>query len=566
MSVPEVIGRYRLGPRLGSGGFAVVWLAHDESLDTDIAIKVMADNWADRMDLRERFLMEARMLRRAASNRIVQVFDIGELPDGRPYFVMEYADRGTLADRVRTEPLPLVEALRVTAEVARGASELHRAGIVHRDLKPSNVLIKATQGGPERLLIADLGVAKNLAQASGLTMSVGSAGYMAPEQSGPNSGVDVRADVYSLAAIAYRLITGEVPGLPGFVQWEVPVPLPVRKVLQRALEVEPGRRWPDAVTFAVQLDQLADRFAAEQQEPQQRGSGRRTRTVVTAVAVLAAVAVVAGVGLKIMQSQKPVQSHTVTAAGNAAPAIPAGAPGSPTTTAQIPSTAGTEAVQATPTPGGTAPAAVPTTTPSKGCPPGGADIPPKAHGARTADLDGDEKLDILWLAIKGNTRMLGVQTATGARFATSFTNPAPTTAKAVAGRLGDGSAIILLDFIREVKLYAVVGCAIVPVRNIDGKQYTFDGGFAGFGTGVGCPVIGSTGRKLAGFLAKSAKSGDDGDGVIVTRTTINLSEGGTRALNGAVKTVTGRAESDPTVKRARAVTCGTGGRALEPPS
>ncbi len=127
-----MIGRYRIGPRLGAGGYAVVWLARDESLDTTIAIKVMAENWAGHSDLRDRFLAEARMLRRAASTRIVQVFDIGELPDGRPYFVMEHADRGTLGDRIARQRLTPVQALRVTAEVARGAAELHRLGIVHR--------------------------------------------------------------------------------------------------------------------------------------------------------------------------------------------------------------------------------------------------------------------------------------------------------------------------------------------------------------------------------------------------------------------------------------------------
>ena len=330
MLLPDLIGRYRLGRRLGSGGFAVVWLAHDESLDTDIAIKVMADNWIDRMDLRERFLMEARMLRRAASNRIVQVFDIGELPDGRPYFVMEYADRGTLADRVKTEPLPLVVALRVTAEVARGAAELHRAGIVHRDLKPSNVLIRSTPDGPERLLIADLGVAKNLAQASGMTMSVGSAGYMAPEQSGPNAGVDVRADVYSLGAIAYRLVTGEVPGLPGFVQWDLPgapVPVPVRRLLQRAMEVDRERRWPEADSLAVQLDQLADQFSGPQtppprgrksrsQQPSSRPSaGRKSRgRLIAGFAVLLALA---GAGAGAFWWMQPVQVQSVTTAATA---------------------------------------------------------------------------------------------------------------------------------------------------------------------------------------------------------------------------------------------------------
>jgi serine/threonine protein kinase len=313
MSVPDLIGRYRLGQRLGSGGFAVVWLAHDESLDTNIAIKVMADNWSDRLDLRERFLMEARMLRRAASNRIVQVFDIGELPDGRPYFVMEYADRGTLADRVRTDPLPLVPALRVTAEVARGAAELHQAGIVHRDLKPSNVLIQSTDRGPERLLIADLGVAKNLAQASGVTMSVGSAGYMAPEQSGPNSGVDVRADVYSLGAIGYRLITGAVPGLPGFVKWDHPsLPQSVRRLLQRALEVDRERRWPDASSFAAELDRLAGEFSAP---PPPSVSSRRRRPgrwALASVPVLAAVAALGYVVVDQVDQRKPLSIQDAT--------------------------------------------------------------------------------------------------------------------------------------------------------------------------------------------------------------------------------------------------------------
>jgi serine/threonine protein kinase len=190
-------------------------------------------------------------------------------------------------------------ALRVTAEVARGAAELHRAGIVHRDLKPSNVLITSTPDGPERLLIADLGVAKNLAQASGLTMSVGSAGYMAPEQSGPNSGVDVRADVYSLGAIAYRLISGEVPGLPGFVQWDLPalrdLPVPVRTALQQALEVNVERRWPDAASFAVQLDQLAGQtFSAPTEKPPR--VRRPRRRMISSIAVLAVLAVLAGFG------------------------------------------------------------------------------------------------------------------------------------------------------------------------------------------------------------------------------------------------------------------------------
>jgi serine/threonine protein kinase len=264
MPLPELIGRYRPVRRLGSGGFAVVWLAHDESLDAEVAVKVMADNWADRMDLRERFLREARMLRQASSYRIVQVFDIGELEDGRPYLVMEYADRGTLADRVKEHgAYPLAEALRITAEVARGVAELHAAGVVHRDLKPSNVLITSVRGGGERLLVADLGVAKSLAHGSGVTMSVGSAGYMAPEQMEPQIGVDVRADVYSLGAFAFYLMTAQRPYLPLVMAEKMPpgLPQPVLETLLSALERDRDRRWPDAASLAERFDQLADHLA-----------------------------------------------------------------------------------------------------------------------------------------------------------------------------------------------------------------------------------------------------------------------------------------------------------------
>ncbi|GAB3269061.1 hypothetical protein GCM10027456_55040 [Kineosporia babensis] len=240
-----------------------MWLAHDESLDAEVAVKVMADNWADRMDLRERFLGEARMLRQAASQRIVQVFDIGELEDGRPYLVMEYADAGTLADRVKANgAYPLAEALRVTAEVARGVAELHDAGVVHRDLKPSNVLVKSTRGGGERLLVADLGVAKSLAQGSGVTMSVGSAGYMAPEQMEPQIGVDVRADVYSLGAFAFYLMTAQKPYLPLVMAEKMPaaLPDPVLETMLSALERDREMRWPDAASLAERFDELADQL------------------------------------------------------------------------------------------------------------------------------------------------------------------------------------------------------------------------------------------------------------------------------------------------------------------
>jgi len=283
----ERIGRYRLDRRLGAGGFGVVWLAHDDVLDAVVAVKVLSENWVDHLDIRERFLSEARLLRKADSNRVVQVYDIGELPDGRPYFVMEYADGGTLADRVEAGPLPVAEALRLTALAARGAAALHEAGIVHRDIKPSNVLLRTSPGG-DRILLADLGLAKSLAQASGLTMAAGSAGYTPPEQAEPGSGIDARADVYSLGALGYHLVTGSVPGPPGKVvrpdRLRTGLAPDVQRALLRAMQPDRERRWATAGAFAAELERLADLDAAP------RSPRRRRRTVVTALAA----AVVAG--------------------------------------------------------------------------------------------------------------------------------------------------------------------------------------------------------------------------------------------------------------------------------
>ncbi|WP_369250981.1 serine/threonine-protein kinase [Streptomyces sp. R41] len=288
----ERIGRYRLDRRLGAGGFGVVWLAHDDVLEATVAVKVLSENWVDHLDIRERFLSEARLLRRADSNRVVQVYDIGELPDGRPYFVMEYADGGTLADRVEAGPLPVAEALRLTALAARGAAALHEAGIVHRDIKPSNVLLRTSPGGFDRVLLADLGLAKSLAQASGLTMAAGSAGYTPPEQAEPGSGIDARADVYSLGALGYHLITGSVPGPPGKVvrpdRLRTDLVPDVQRALLRAMEPDRERRWPTAAGFAVELERLAELGGAP------RAPRRRRWAVIT---VLAAAVVAGAIGV-----------------------------------------------------------------------------------------------------------------------------------------------------------------------------------------------------------------------------------------------------------------------------
>ena len=201
---------------------------------------------------------------------------------------------------------------------------------------------------------------------------------------------------------------------------------------------------------------------------------------------------------------------------------------------------------------------------AKGCPAGGLAVPENANRAETVDLDGDGKKDTLWLADQGDIRVLGVETASGARMATVFTNGGQASANAVGGLLGDKSAVILLDFSREARLYGVIDCKIFGYENAQGHQYTFDEGFTGHGTGVGCPEIGSQGRRLVGYLAEP---GGYGDGYKVTRTLINLDRKEVVATNGITETVNeGVPESNSDVKKAKQIICGPGERVHEPTS
>jgi len=262
VSLPTRLGRLRQVERIGVGGFASVWRYRDDELQSDVAVKALADNWAQRLDIRDRFLQEARILRRADSDHVVRVYDLGEV-EGTPYIVMSYADRGTLADLLDDEHAISVErTLDLVSQAGVGLAVLHSQGVIHRDIKPANLLLRS-DGSGQRLMVADLGVAKAMLHASGLTHVVGTPAYMAPEQA-TGGGLDERADVFALAAVTYQLLTGRVAhtgSLADLTSLELPPPpsqvadvsTEVDEVVLRGLEPDRGHRWPDVRSFVNAL-------------------------------------------------------------------------------------------------------------------------------------------------------------------------------------------------------------------------------------------------------------------------------------------------------------------------
>jgi protein kinase-like protein len=206
--VPLVADRYETLERIGGGGMADVFRAHDRTLDRDVALKVMRPAFANDPEFAERFHREAEALGAIDHPNIVRVLDYGATADG-PFIVMEFVSGGTLRDLIRARGrVDQYEAAGIAAAVADGLEAAHLRGVLHRDLKPDNVLMDA-EGHPK---IADFGIAR-LAAATAITRTgevLGTPQYLAPEQMSGDV-VDERADVYALGVILYEMLTGTQP-------------------------------------------------------------------------------------------------------------------------------------------------------------------------------------------------------------------------------------------------------------------------------------------------------------------------------------------------------------------
>jgi eukaryotic-like serine/threonine-protein kinase len=264
---------YRILRVLDQGGMGMVFEAEHVRLHRRLAVKVLAQHLAGVGAALARFHREADIISRLQHPHIVQVVDYDQTEQGAPYIVMELLHGESLADRLdRDRKIPLNEAVRIALQVASGLSFAHAAAIIHRDLKPANIFLVSVSGQPGYVKLLDFGISKHIA-AAGLTGEfdvLGTPDYMAPEQArGLTATVDQRADQFSLAAITYEMLSGQLPFagediasvLSRVINDDPPplltiapfVPPAVDAVLKRALSKDPKLRYPQISEFATAL-------------------------------------------------------------------------------------------------------------------------------------------------------------------------------------------------------------------------------------------------------------------------------------------------------------------------
>jgi tetratricopeptide (TPR) repeat protein len=261
--------RYAALRHIASGGMASVWCARDHALGRNVAIKLLAERFADEDDANERFMREARAAARLSGHpNVVMIYDVGETEvDGRAFIVMEYLAGGTVADALRVDSVRRVHAVKWLTEAASALDYAHSRGVLHRDIKPANLLLDRDR----TLHVADFGIAR-LGTEETITGSgqvLGTASYLAPERA-IGEPATAASDRYSLAVATFELLVGERPftahhfaaqarqhieqAPPAASAINRTLPPSVDRILARGMAKRPEERWPSAQDFAQAIE------------------------------------------------------------------------------------------------------------------------------------------------------------------------------------------------------------------------------------------------------------------------------------------------------------------------
>ncbi|HEV8380087.1 MAG TPA: protein kinase [Gemmatimonadales bacterium] len=290
-----VEGKYKIERMLGKGGMGAVFLAHDLTLEREVAIKVLPPDISMDEHIVKRFQQEAKTSAKLDHTNIIPIYRV-ESEGGLNYFVMKYIAGTSLEDVLdQRQPLTIDYIQRVLWEAACALGHAHQRGVVHRDVKPANIMFDHDG----RVMLTDFGISKALQAASGFTgtgMIIGTPHYMAPEQA-KGGAVDGRADQYSLGVVAYRMVTGELPYTGDSVHTilykhifeEVPsagakrgdTPPFLTAAISRALSKEPDQRFGTMEEFATAVwpeQPVAAPKAGEKAKSQRRPPAARRAT------------------------------------------------------------------------------------------------------------------------------------------------------------------------------------------------------------------------------------------------------------------------------------------------
>lgn len=299
------IGVYKLLREVGRGGMATVYEAEDTKHRRSVALKLLAADASEALR-GERFRREIDVVAGLQHQNILPLYDSGEA-EGLLYYVMPLVNGGTLRDRItRERQLPLGDVRRIVAQVAAGLDYAHRQGVVHRDVKPANILLSE-----DHAAIGDFGIAQRPTKDESLTIPgafVGTPAYMSPEHSSEAAPVGARSDTYSLACVAFEMLTGHPPyqgisaaavlakhlvePIPSAVSARADIPASVDAVLQRAMAKNPADRYATAAEFARAFDAALEPGAAVP-APARRALGSRRVVVMGAALLVVAAAALA---------------------------------------------------------------------------------------------------------------------------------------------------------------------------------------------------------------------------------------------------------------------------------
>ena len=263
----DSIGGWKLLGEIGRGAVGTIYKAEKDGWV--VAVKILAERWANDLSVTDRFVQEGLLMSQLSHPGIVKVLNVGR-EQGRLFFVLEYVEGPTLARAIQRRAFVPRDMALLIAAVARAVHYAHGEGIVHADIVPGNILLKS-DGSPK---LTDFGIARLLGQAERAGVTAGTPVYMSPEQASPKpGGIDRRSDVYSLGAVLYEAVTGRAP-FSGRATLEIldkvvrQAPVPPRglepsldpgleAIILRAMEKDPGARFPTAEALADALEAWA---------------------------------------------------------------------------------------------------------------------------------------------------------------------------------------------------------------------------------------------------------------------------------------------------------------------